>query len=143
VPLGGQAEQVGCEPGTYQPNPGGIECLLAAPGSFVAALAAAGAIECRAGTYQPDPGQAECIEANPGHFVPDAGAIGQTACPDGWTQPAPGQATCLPPEGVAGSGSDSLPWVLLIAALLGVVALAQGMGTVGETRQWNDSPWRK
>ena len=81
-----------CQPGTYAAT-GSSSCSLANAGTFVAAPGSSVATLCAAGTYQPQSGQASCLLADPGHYAALPGATSEQTCPSGYSSAA-GASVC-------------------------------------------------
>ena len=88
-------EQFPCQPGTYQPSYGQLDCIDASPGHYVADAASASQTPCGVGSYQPDSGESSCIQSEPGNYVSDEGSIRQNQCSSGTYQPSSGATDCL------------------------------------------------
>ena len=82
-------EQFPCQPGTYQPSYGQLDCIDASAGHYVESPASVSQTPCGAGSYQPDSGQTSCVETDPGNYVSDQGSIRQNQCSRGTYQPSP------------------------------------------------------
>ena len=88
-------EQFPCEPGTYQPSYGQLDCIDASAGHYVGNPASHSQPPCAAGSYQSDSGQTSCILSEPGNYVSDAGATRQNQCSSGTYQPSSGATDCI------------------------------------------------
>lgn len=81
-----------CQAGTYAAT-GSSSCSLANAGTFVAAPGSSVATLCAAGTYQPQSGQASCLLADPGHYAALPGATSEQTCLSGYSSAA-GASVC-------------------------------------------------
>ena len=88
-------ERFPCQPGTYQPGYGQLDCMNASPGHYVADAASASQNPCGVGSYQPDSGESSCIQSEPGNYVSDEGSVRQYQCSSGTYQPSSGAVDCL------------------------------------------------
>ncbi|MGB1461386.1 MAG: hypothetical protein ACPG9Q_00580 [Candidatus Thalassarchaeaceae archaeon] len=88
-------EQFPCQPGTYQPSYGQLDCIDASAGNYVESPASVSQTPCGAGSYQPDSGQTSCVETDPGNYVSDQGSIRQNQCSPGTYQPSPAASGCI------------------------------------------------
>ena len=88
-------EKFPCQPGTYQPSYGQLDCIDASPGHYVTNSGSASQTPCPLGNYQPDSGKLSCIQSDPGNYVSDEGSIRQNQCPTGTYQPSSGAADCI------------------------------------------------
>ena len=88
-------EQFPCQPGTYQPCYGQLDCIDASAGHYVESPASVSQTPCGAGSYQPDSGQTSCVETDPGNYVSDQGSIRQNQCSPGTYQPSPAASGCI------------------------------------------------
>ncbi len=88
-------EQFPCDPGTYQPNYGQLECIDASQGHYVTIAGSDSQNPCEEGSYQPDSGQTTCISSEPGNYVSDIGSIRQNQCSSGTYQPSSGASDCI------------------------------------------------
>ena len=85
-----------CPPGTYQPEPGQVDCLQAEPGFFVSASASSAQQVCPDGSFTTEAGADSviyCTVSAPGFFE-NSGPV-FLPCPPGYYQPLPAQPGCL------------------------------------------------
>ena len=84
-----------CQKGTYQPEAGQANCLIADAGYFVENFSSTEQTPCPKGTYQPLPGQLDCLFADPGFYVGQTGQSEPTPCPQGTYSDVPARPGCL------------------------------------------------
>jgi len=109
----GQASQIPCAVGTYQPLTGQSSCDDASAGYYVDITASTTQTACPTGTYNSNnasTSSSDCTDASAGYYVGSTGSATQTPCPTGTYQPSTGQSSCVDASAgyyVGSTGSSS------------------------------------
>ena len=96
---GGTGIQLSCPAGSFQPEGGRENCILAGPGRFSVNESSTFDIPCQIGAFQPLEGQSGCTVSDSGHYVDQVGSQSQTPCPRGTYNPKIGSTSpddCYP-----------------------------------------------
>ena len=88
-------EQFACDAGSFQPDSGQVDCIIATPGHFVNTTAATSQTQCQPGYYQPLSNQTSCLQADPGSYSSASASTLQYQCQPGYYQPNHGATGCI------------------------------------------------